>query len=108
MEVSTKDNIYLQREQRARLLREPLSQLAEKWTPARGDCQQLTGLLLDGFAGIPHCTSLCCVGSDGVQVSANVSQNGVAPEYIGRDRSQRPCMKEAVPTCGFLLSDAYT
>jgi hypothetical protein len=107
MEVSMKDSIYLQREQLARLLREPLSQLAEKCTPAWGDCQQLTGLLMDGFAGIPYCTSLYCVGSDGVQVCANISQNGVAREYVGRDRSQRPYMKEAVPTWGFLLSDAY-
>jgi hypothetical protein len=32
---------------------------------------------------------------------------GVVPEHVGRDRSQRPYMQEAVPVWGFLLSDAY-
>jgi hypothetical protein len=37
----------------------------------------------------------------------NVDQTGIVPEHLGRDRSQRPYMKEPVPGWGFLLSDAY-
>jgi hypothetical protein len=45
--------------------------------------------------------------SRGVQVSDNISQTGLLPEHYGRDRSQRPYMREAAPGRDFLLSDAY-
>jgi hypothetical protein len=107
MKLSWKDSIYLQREQLARLLREPIARLAEKCAPAWGDREQLNAVLLDGFGSIPHCTYLYCVGTDGVQICDNIHQSGRLPEHFGRDRSQRPYMKEAVPSWGFLLSDAY-
>jgi hypothetical protein len=107
MDLSVKDNIYLQREQLARMLHEPLAQLAERCAPVWGDRQQLNAVLLDGFDSIPYCNYLYCVGTNGVQICDNVGQQGVAGEYFGRDRSQRPYMKEAVPIWGFLLSDAY-
>jgi len=107
MEITLKDNIYLQREQLARMLHEPLAHLANRCAPAWGNRQQLNDVLLDGFAVIPHCSYLYCVGTNGVQICDNIGQLGIAPEYFGRDRSQRPYMKESVPTWGFLLSDAY-
>jgi hypothetical protein len=42
-----------------------------------------------------------------VQICDNVGSGGVVPGHFGRDRSQRPYMKEVVPVWGFLLSDAY-
>lgn len=107
MKLSWKDSIYLQREQLARLLREPIARLAGKCAPVWGDREQLNAVLQDGFGSIPHCTYLYCVGTDGVQICDNIHQSGRRPEHFGRDRSQRPYMKEAVPSWGFLLSDAY-
>ena len=107
IKLSWKDSIYLQREQLARLLREPIVRLAEKCAPAWGDREQLNAVLLGGFATIPHCTYLYCVGRDGVQICDNIELSGCLPEHFGRDRSQRPYMKEPVPDWGFLLSDAY-
>jgi len=107
MPSSLKDSIYLQREQLARILREPLAQLAGKCTPAWNDRERLNGLLLEGFSNIPYCTHLYCVGADGVQICDNVGTSGLMPWHFGRDRSQRPYMKEPVPSWGFLLSDAY-
>ena len=107
MEISLKDNIYLQREQLARMLHEPLAHLAERCATVWTDREQLNAVLLDGFAGIPHCSYLYCVDTSGVQICDNVGRHGVTHEYFGRDRSQRPYMKEAVPDWGFLLSDAY-
>ena len=107
MKLSWKDSIYLQREQLARLLREPIARLAEMCAPAWGDRERLNAILQDGFVSIPHCTYLYCVGTDGVQICDNIHQSGRLPEHFGRDRSQRPYMKEAVPSWGFLLSDAY-
>jgi hypothetical protein len=107
MRISWKDSIYLQRENLGRLLREPLERLAELCAPEWGDREALDAILLEGYADIPHCTYLYCVGTDGVQISDNVGPEGLMIEQYGRDRSQRPYMKEAVPAWGFLLSDAY-
>lgn len=107
MPSSWKDSIYLQREQLARILREPLAQLADKCKPAWNDREGLDATLLEGFASIPYCTHLYCVEANGVQICGNVGKSGLMPWHYGRDRSQRPYMQEPVPSWGFLLSDAY-
>jgi hypothetical protein len=107
MEYSWKESIYLQREALAGLLHHPLAQLAARCAPQWGDRERLDAVLQEGFPGIPHCTYLYCVGTDGVQICDNVGRSGIEPGHFGRDRSQRPYMKEAVPIWGFLLSDAY-
>jgi len=107
MKISWKDSIYLQRETLARTLREPLGLLAGHCAPAWGNCDALDAILSEHFSSIPHGSFLYCVGTDGVQVCNTISQSGIEPGHLGRDRSQRPYMKEAVPNWGFLLSDAY-
>lgn len=107
MKASWKDSIYLQREELARILREPMGQLAGRCASAWGDCAALDAVLVAHFASIEHCSYLYCMGTDGIQTSNNVGQQGIVPGHLGRDRSQRPYMKEAVPDWGFLLSDAY-
>lgn len=89
------------------MLREPLARLAEKCAPVWGDRGRLDKVLLEGFSGIPYCAYLYVLGTDGVQLSDNVSASGLMPEHFRRDRSERPYMKEPIPAWGFLLSDAY-
>jgi hypothetical protein len=100
MALSWKESIYLQREQLARMLSDPLSQLAEECAQAWGDREQLNTVLLRGFSGIPYCTYLYCIDTDCVQICDNVDQSGLVTGHFGRDRSQRPYMKEAVPNAG--------
>ncbi len=107
MADSWKDSIYRQREELARILRDPLANLAERCAPAWGDREKLDRILLEGFPEIPYCTFLYVIGTDGVQISDNIGKDGLLDEHFGRDRSQRPYMKEAVPAWGYLLSDAY-
>jgi hypothetical protein len=107
MQNSWKDNIYQQREQLARMLHEPLTCLAEQCAPMWGQREALNAVLLAGFDSIPFCTYLYCIDTDARQICDNVEENGIAAGHFGRDRSQRPYMKEAVPVWGFLLSDAY-
>ncbi|GAO35236.1 hypothetical protein SCT_0620 [Sulfuricella sp. T08] len=107
MKKSWKDSIYLQREELARQLREPLATLAGKCNPAWGGRERLDAILMEGFASIPYCTFLYCVDTNGIQISDNFGKAGILPEHFGRDRSQRPYMKEVIPSWGFLLSDAY-
>ncbi len=107
MHQSWKDCIYQQREQLAHRLREPLTQLGEQCTPAWGTKDRLNSMLLDGLAAVPYCSCLYVLGTDGIQVCDNVGRGGIIAGHYGRDRSQRPYMKEQVPAWGFLLSDAY-
>ena len=107
IEPSWKDSIFRQREELARMLREPLGLLAKKCLPVWGDRDRLNAVLLEGFSGIPYCSYLYVVDSDGVQISDNVNNSGVVPGYYHRNRAERPYMKEAMPAWGFLLSDAY-
>jgi hypothetical protein len=107
MQSSWKDNIYQQREQLARMLHEPLTCLAEQCAP-EWDCRAaLNTVLQSGFDNIPFCTYLYCVNTEGVQISDTFGEAGLMAGFAGRDRSQRPYMKEVVPAWGFLLSDAY-
>jgi hypothetical protein len=107
MEPSWKDSIYRQREELARMLREPIALLATKCVPAWGDRERLNAVLLEGFSSIPYCTSLYAVANDGVQISDNVGNAGLQPGHFQRNRSDRPYMQETMPAWGFLLSDAY-
>ena len=107
MGLSWKENIYLQRESLARILHEPLAGLSCECVQFWGDREKLDEVLLNGFPRIPHCTYLYVLDTSGTQISDNVGSEGLMPEHFGRDRSQRPYMKEAVPAWGFLLSDAY-
>jgi hypothetical protein len=107
MEPSWKDSIYRQREELARMLREPLAQLAQKCVLAWGNRERLNTVLLEGYSSIPYCTFLYVVGTDGVQISDNVSKAGLVSGHYHRNRTERPYMKEAMPAWGFLLSDAY-
>ena len=107
MKVSWKDSIYLQREALASVLREPLEKLAEQCATAWSDGEALDSVLAERFHSIPFCSSLYCLGTDGIQICNTRHQDGIVPEHFGCDRSQRPYMKEEVPAWGFLLSDAY-
>ncbi|MHB1145377.1 MAG: PDC sensor domain-containing protein [Thiobacillus sp.] len=107
MKQSWKDSIHQQREELARILREPLGQLAGRLAPAWGDRDALNAILVENFSSIPHCSMLYCVDMDGIQICSNVGPMGIVPGYFESDRSQRPYMQEAVPIWGFLLSDAY-
>jgi hypothetical protein len=107
MALSWQDSIYLKREELAWVLREPMAKLAERCTACWGDREGLNDLLLQGHATIPYCMSLYAVTTDGVQICDNVGANGIRQEHFGRNRSDRPYMKEPIPEWGFLLSDAY-
>jgi hypothetical protein len=102
-----KDAIHCQRVTLAELLSAPLARLAGKCAAEWGEREALDIVLSDGFLEIPHCLFLYVVDTNGIQISDNVSLGGLLPDHYGRDRSQRPYMREAVPSWGFLLSDAY-
>ena len=107
MARSWQDSIYQQRAELAQILREPLYLLAEKCVPAWGDRASLNRILRDGHSSIPYCKYLYVITPAGKQISDNVGARMINRRHYGRDRSERPYMKETVPEWGFLLSDAY-
>lgn len=102
-----KDSIFRQREELARMLREPFGQLAKQCIPGWDNREQLNKVLQQGFSGIPYCCYLYVIDNNGIQLSDNIIDTGIMSGYFQIDRSERPYMKEAMPTWGFLLSDAY-
>jgi hypothetical protein len=107
LDPTWQDSIFRQREQLARMLREPLTLLAKQCIPVWCARDDLNALLLQGFPGIPYCSYLYVVDSNGIQLSDNIHPGGIMPGYFQRNRAERPYMKEAMPAWGFLLSDAY-
>ena len=107
MDASWKDTVYRKRTELGLLLNEPMTQLAARCAAEWSDRLRMNDLLAAGFAAIPHVTFLYVMDGRGVQVSDNVGGDRITLGYFGRDRSQRPYMREPVPPWGFLLSDAY-
>lgn len=105
--ASWKDCIYRQREELARMLREPLALLANKCIAHWSDREALNAVLLSGFSSIPYCTHLYVLGGNATQISDNIGAGGVVAGHFARNRAERPYMQEAMPAWGFLLSDAY-
>ena len=107
LDPTWKDAVFRQREELARMLREPLAQLAKKVISFTGDRNQLNMTLSQGCSSIPYCSHLYVIDMDGAQLSDNIADGGVSPGYYQSDHSRNPYMKEVMPPWGFLLSDAY-
>lgn len=104
---SLQESIVQQREMLTELLYEPLHQLADACSRVWGDRAKMEAVLNEAFPSVPYCKFLYALNGAAVQISSNISRDGLVEEHFGRDRSDRPYMCEAVPATGFLLSEAY-
>ena len=107
MKDTWKEAVHNQRIALAQILSTPLANIAKRCEEVWGQREQLDRVLSETLVSVPHCVFLYVLDSRGIQISDNVSKTGLMPEHFGRDRSKRPYMREAVPSWGFLLSDAY-
>ena len=101
------ESIARQRETLIGVLQEPLRRIAAAASEVWGDRARLDAVLAALRPELPHCKYIYALDTRAVQVSDNISAAGVIDKDFGRDRSQRPYMREAVPATGFLLSQAY-
>jgi hypothetical protein len=101
------ESVARQRELLANLLREPLARAAQACAGAWPRRDALNAVLTDALADLPACKYLYALDTRAIQLSDNVSREGLIETDFGRDRSDRPYMREAVPNQGFLLSQAY-
>jgi hypothetical protein len=90
LDPTWQDSIFRQREELARMLREPLTLLARKCIPVWSNQDLLNSVLIEGFSGIPYCTSLYVMGIDGVQTSDNVSDIGLMPGHYQHKHAEHP------------------
>ena len=93
MKASWKDSIYRQREDLARMLREPIDKVATQCSALWGQHEELEQTLLDNFASIPYVAYLYVLDTSGVQVTESINRFGIAPGHFKRDRSQRHSIK---------------
>lgn len=104
---SLQESIARQREALKDLLREPLARAAAECARVWPERKALDEVLSRALSGLPMCKYMYALNTDAVQVSDNISRDGLIEKDFGRDRSDRPYMNERVPSEGFLLSQAY-
>ena len=107
MKENWKDAVHRQRIALAERLSLPLTKLAANCEPVWGNREKLGKVLFNGFSTVPYRLYMYALDTNGIQISDNVTAEGIIQEHYGRDRSSRPYMREVVPAWGFLLSDAY-
>ena len=105
--TSLQESVARQREALKGMLREDLTLAAEACSQVWGDRQRLNSVLVEALRSMPYCKYLYALDTQAIQVSDNVSHEGLIETDFGRDRSDRPYMSERVPSEGFLLSQAY-
>ena len=101
------ESVTKQREALANLLREPLALAAQACSRAWPSRAGLNAALMHALSTIPACKYLYALDTRAIQLSDNISREGLVETDYGRDRSDRPYMREAVPNQGFLLTQAY-
>jgi len=104
---SLQESIAKQRQALTAMMMAPLSQVAQACVPVWHERETLDELLLASLNDIPYCKFLYALDPHGVQVSSNISQQGLMEKDFGRDRSQRPYMQQIKVGTDFLLSEAY-
>ena len=84
-----------------------MSKLAEQCRAVWPDRTSLEDLLVREFEIQPYCKYLYALDDKAHQITSNVSRTGLMPESFGRDRSDRPYLKDAITGKTFTLSNAY-
>lgn len=90
------------------------SQLSGRLALLADQCRQgwphraaLENVLAHGLEVFPFCKYLYVLDSNARQITANMSHNKSIQDSLGRDRSKRPYLSEALGGASFSLSAAY-
>ncbi|MHB0874336.1 MAG: hypothetical protein ACYC1J_13050, partial [Acidithiobacillus ferrooxidans] len=88
--------VFQQRELLTGLLYEPMRHLADACSRVWGDRPKMETALSEAFSNVPYCKFLYALDTSGVQITSNISREGLLAEHFGRDRSDRPYIREAL------------
>jgi hypothetical protein len=101
------ESITRQRELLTQMLSDPLKRAALSCRKVWGIREQLDRALGEVLRTMPYCKFLYALDLNAIQISDNITHEGIIEKDFGRDRSQRPYMNEVVPSSDFVLSTAY-
>lgn len=99
--------IDLQYETLSYALEPVMDTLARRCAPVWGDAARLNSLLSLWSRRVPFSRLIYAIDSDGLQVSANVSQETLDEGRVGQDLSHRPYLSEPGARSDFWLSEIY-
>ena len=85
-----------QRDTLAKLLYRPLCAVSGRCAAVWGQRAALERILREAFASIPYGKYLYVLDVSGRQITATMSRDGLLAEHLGRDRSDRPYVREAL------------
>ena len=89
------------------LLGEAMHDLARRCAEVIDSRIALETLLTNAFPAFSYCKHLYVLNADGIQLTDNITREGVDHAHFGRDRSDRPYMQDIIGTTDFKLSEAY-
>lgn len=89
------------------LLAEALARVDRRCREHWCERDALERLLSEALKELPYCKYLYVLDREARQVTANVSRDGLLTEHHGRDRSERPYIREVLGGATFSLSPAY-
>ena len=104
---SLQQSVSHQREVLVTLLVDPMKRAATSCARVWGDREKLNHALTEILHTMSYCKYLYALDKDAVQISDNVSHEGLETRHFGRDRSERPYVKEMASGSEFILSTAY-
>jgi hypothetical protein len=84
-----------------------LEHLARDCLAVWPDRSALEACLVKGLEALPYGKYLYILDDQARQITANVSHEGLMPESLDRDRSERPYLADAIAGETFSLSNAY-
>lgn len=105
--ANLQEAITQQREQLTALLSRTMRKLAAACLPKLADRAAMNQLLSEQLPQIEYCKHLYVLDAAGVQISDNITREGVDSSHFGRDRMDRPYMQDIIGSTDFKLSEAY-
>ena len=102
-----KEHIRRQRDMLYNMLLDPMHRAAKRCARVWDDKEKLDQALMKSLGQIPYCSYVYAMNLDGIQISANASQDGLIQSDFGRNRASRPYMLELEPNKDMTLSSAY-
>ncbi|MBN6741930.1 hypothetical protein JKG47_15575 [Acidithiobacillus sp. MC6.1] len=82
-------------------LYDPLHKLADLCAEDWNDKAKTEDVLAKEFCSIPYCKYLYALDNEGKQITANIHKDGFFLESFGRDRSERPYVREALQVVSY-------
>ena len=106
-QTSLQESVSHQREVLITMLADPMKRAAKACAKVWGDREKLNHALTEILHTMSYCKYLYVLDKDAVQMSDNVSHEGLVTKDFARDRSERPYVQEMPSGSEYVLSAAY-